>query len=78
MSLGLKITIHLGNAAMASPEQVLDCITQLLRRNVRKEANYFLDKEGLLKPFASRNLYDENGNDVGRIVCRKEPVCNEK
>lgn len=68
MSRQLTITINLGNAAMLTPDDAGGALA-LAADWVRDEAP--ADHEGSLRGFATRNLYDVNGNYIGYIACKE-------
>lgn len=68
----LRIEIELGNDAMRDPWDVLGVLEHMLKRKMPEESRYFTDKDGCIKPFATRNIYDNNGNQVGHIVCKED------
>lgn len=68
MSKRLTVSIDLGNAAMCLPEDAVMALRQAADW-VRAEAPS--DHEGNLRGFATRNLYDVNGNYIGYIACKE-------
>jgi len=68
--MDMHINLHLDNDAMQSPDGVAWVLRQAADW-VRDMAPASYGDDPKLLPFHSHTLLDLNGNDVGRIVCKR-------